>query len=567
MNTIHTLLLVTGLAAGLTLVAADPPTNAPVPANPAVPAPAIPAESAPPPAPVVAGLTNVASTNAAGASLVATNAASTNAVAPDSTSAFLPPAVASGTNGSDGLRLNFRNVPLEMVLNYMSDAAGFIIVLDTPVRGTVDVWSNQPLTKDEAVSLLNSVLNKNGYAAIRNDRTLTIVSRDSAKTRDLPVKREGDPDKIPKNDEMVTQIVPVKYINAAQVTKDLQPLMPMTATMTANEAGNALVITDTQANIRRMAEIVKALDMAVSSSSTIQVYPLKDADAKTVATVIKDLFQSQDASSRNPNDLRAQFFQRMRGGGGGFPGFGGPGGDQGGGSSGNSRAPTPKVLATSDDRSNALVVSAPDELTDTISNLVASIDINVEDVTEVRVFRLKFADPVEMADLLTSLFPDETRSNDQNSNRGGFRFGGGGLFGGGGRTQTSTAAQQSERAKKMGRVLAVPDQRTASVVVSAAKDTLVQIAAMIEQLDADPRKKQKVFVYSLENADAQEVETILRNMFDKTGTMNNRNTQNQNSRLNTRSTQNQNTTGSGIGGSGLGGNSRGGSGSLGGGGF
>jgi uncharacterized membrane protein YgcG len=119
----------------------------------------------------------------------------------------------------------------------------------------------------------------------------------------------------------------------------------------------------------------------------------------------------------------------------------------------------------------------------------------------------------------------------------------------------------------MGRVLAVPDQRTASVVVSAAKDTLVQIAAMIEQLDADPRKKQKVFVYSLENADAQEVETILRNMFDKTGTMNNRNTQNQNSRLNTRSTQNQNTTGSGIGGSGLGGNSRGGSGSLGGGGF
>ncbi|MBI5388155.1 MAG: hypothetical protein HZA90_26110 [Verrucomicrobia bacterium] len=538
MKTITTLLLAAGMTAGFALAAADSPTNvpsqpglaAPTPANPEAPATQPPA---PPPA----------------------------VAAPDSPSTFAPPAQASGTNGSDGLRLNFRNVPLEMVLNYLSDAAGFIIVLDTPVRGTVDVWSNQPLTKDEAVSLLNAVLNKNGYAAIRNDRTLTIVSRDSAKTRDIPVKRGNEPNEIPKNEEIVTQIVPVRFINAAQVTKDLQPLMPMTATMTANEAGNALVITDTQANIRRMAEIVKALDTALSSSATIRVYPLKYADAKTVATVIKDLFQAQDSGSRSGNDLRAQFFQRMRGMGGGGPG-GFPGGDGGGGGGGGGsggRAPTPKVLATSDDRSNALVVSAPDDIVPTIDKLVEEIDVDVEDVTEVRVFRLKFADPVEMADLLAGLFPDESRSNDQNSNRRGFSFGGGGMFGGGrsqfggGRGQTSASGQQSDRTKKMGRVLAVPDQRTSSVVVSAAKDMMVQIAAMIEQLDADPRRKQKVFVYSLENADVQEVEQILRNMFDKTGTMNSRNSQNQNSRLNTRSTQNQNTSGSGLGSGGTGG--------------
>ena len=69
-----------------------------------------------------------------------------------------------------GLRLNFRGVPLDMVLNYLSDAAGFIIVLEGKVEGKVDVWSNQPLTKDEAVDLLNTILNKNDYAAIRNGR-------------------------------------------------------------------------------------------------------------------------------------------------------------------------------------------------------------------------------------------------------------------------------------------------------------------------------------------------------------------------------------------------------------
>ena len=101
-----------------------------------------------------------------------------------------------------GLRFNFRGVPLDMVLNYLSDAAGFIIVLETDVKGKVDVWSNQPLTKDEAVDLLNTVLNQNGYAAIRNGRTLTIVKRDEAKKRDIAVKSGNDPEFL-KTDEDV----------------------------------------------------------------------------------------------------------------------------------------------------------------------------------------------------------------------------------------------------------------------------------------------------------------------------------------------------------------------------
>ena len=58
-------------------------------------------------------------------------------------SAFMPPAQAVGTNQND-LHLNFHNAPLDMVLNYLSDAAGFIIVLDTHVNGTVTVVSTHP---------------------------------------------------------------------------------------------------------------------------------------------------------------------------------------------------------------------------------------------------------------------------------------------------------------------------------------------------------------------------------------------------------------------------------------
>ena len=51
------------------------------------------------------------------------------------------------------IHLNFQNASLADVLNYLSDAAGFIIVQDTPVAGTVNVVSKQPVSVDDAEDL------------------------------------------------------------------------------------------------------------------------------------------------------------------------------------------------------------------------------------------------------------------------------------------------------------------------------------------------------------------------------------------------------------------------------
>jgi type II secretory pathway component GspD/PulD (secretin) len=441
---------------------------------------------------------------------------------------------AVGANGTKELRLNFRNAPLESVLNYLSDAAGFIIVLRTDVKGKVNVWSNQPVTKEEALNLLDSALDQNGYAAVRNDRTLTIYSKEDAKKQDLPVKSSNKPEEIPKNDEMVTEIIPVRFISAVQVSRDLQPLLPDKATMTANEGGNALIITDTQLSIHRMAEIIKALDTAVSSVSAVRVFPLKYADAKAVASVIKDLFAPQDTSRStggNAGGGGGRVLNQFRGGGpgggggfgaGGFGGAGGGGGQGGGGSSAaGGRAPTPRVVAVSEDRSNSVVVSAPDDQMPIIEEMIKQIDTNVEDITELRVFRLKYADAQETADLLSNLFSD---SNYGTSNSQGFRggpilFGGrfGGAFGGnpfgGGRAGGTASTDQSARALKQTRVVAVPDLRTSSVVVSAARDLMVQIGKMIAELDSDRSKKQEVFAYDVQNTDPTVVLNILQSLF------------------------------------------------------
>ncbi len=336
------------------------------------------------------------------------------------------PESAHSSGGSpDGLRLNFRGVPLDMVLNYLSEAAGFIIVLETQPRGRVDVWSNQPLTREEAVTLLNSVLQRNGLAAIRKGRTLTIINRDEAKTRSVPVKTGGDPESIPDDDEIVTQIIPIRYVEATQLLKDLQPLVSVTTPMTANESGNSIVITDTQSTIRRVAEIIKA------------------------------------------------------------------------------------------------------------------IDSSAEDVTEVRVFSLTNADPVEICDLLTSLFPDESRSGGQTQG-GGFRsfFRGGPPMMGGASTSSGT---QSQRVRRRARVLAVPDQRTSSIVVTAARELMGQIEEVVVELDENPARRQSVKVFQLQNADPQETMEVLQDIFQKSGTQTSRNNnRNQGSVLQNRSEQQQN---------------------------
>jgi type II secretory pathway component GspD/PulD (secretin) len=498
------------------------------------------------------------------------------------------PAATVPPDSEKGLRMNFRGVALDMVLNYLSDAAGFIIVLETKVEGKVDAWSNQPLTKDEAVDLLNTILNKNGYAAIRNGRVLTIVDRKDAKMRNIPVKKASDAEEIPKNDQMVTQVIPVRHANAAQLTRDLQPLLAEYATMTANESANTLVITATSSDVRRMVEIVNALDDSISGTSKIEVFALNFADAKELATVIKELFAPTTTQQGNRGGGFGGFggFGGGPGGFGGGPGggpggFGGAaggfGGNNGGGRGGgggfgggnrNSAASTAntRVVAVADERSNSLVVSAPEDMMPEIRILVKRVDVSVADVTELRVFRLQNADPLEISDLLANLFPDDTKTDNNNQQQFAFRGGGffGGQFGnrGGARANNNTTqAGDSERMKKKGRVLAVPDQRTASIVVSAAGELMPQIAEIIAELDASPAKKQKVFVYSLENADVQQVEQILRGMFERNSSqMNRNNSANQNSALTTRSTAAQNAinqsmnnnNNSGFGNSGLG---------------
>jgi type II secretory pathway component GspD/PulD (secretin) len=340
------------------------------------------------------------------------------AAAPNAPTAGAAPAraMAPGT-----LQFNFRGASLETVLKYMSEAAGFIIVLDTPIRsGTVDMWSAQPVTRDEAVQLLNFALNKNGYTATVKGRNLIVSSKEEAKKKNIPIRTGNDANEIPDNAEMVMQIIPLRRIDATQASRDLATLLPGSATITANADSNSLLVTDTNSNIRHIVELVNALDTSADTVSTMRVFQLKNADPVEMAQLVNGLYGTS-SSGRSGGGFTPGSF-----GGGGLPpglaalaaarGGGAPGGTSGGGFSG---------------------------------------------------------------------------------------FGGSG----GRSSRGSTAASRSTP------VVAVADARTSSVIVTASKEAMNDIADIVEQLDTSTARKQKVFVYTMENADVKQVETVLRNVF------------------------------------------------------
>ncbi len=441
-------------------------------------------------------------------------------------------------DGQKGIRLNFRGTPLELVLDYLSKTTGLMINLETPVKGNVDVWSDRPLSVKEALEVLDSALSKNGYATILNGRTLTIVSKSSARTKDLPVREftlTNRIDDIPDNDEMVTETIQVRYANAVNMVKDLEPLRPDYATLTANESANSLVLTATQADVRRFAAIVRALDTSIASIVSVKVFTLRFADAKELADEIKSLFPTDNSNATGPRGF-IPFRMMFRGG------FNPPAANP---VTSEARQAAARVTVVADERTNSLVVSGPAEALNVIADLVEEVDKTAANVTELRVFHLRNADPVETANLLSSLFPDEDQAS-STANRTAYQFGRGRVGAGGPINRgVVNPSNQSLHAQQEMRVTAVPDPRTESLVVTASKELMPEIAQLIMQLDANPAKKQHTFVFRLNNADSDNVQQVLQDMFG--ATMQNVNSQRlQNNALYTRQTQSAQTIGQGI---------------------
>ena len=79
------------------------------------------------------------------------------------------------------------------------------------------------------------------------------------------------------SDDVVTQVIAVGNVNAAQLVPVLRPLMPQNAQLSAVTGANMLIISDRASNVNRMMRIVARIDQ--SGGSDIDVIPLQSATA------------------------------------------------------------------------------------------------------------------------------------------------------------------------------------------------------------------------------------------------------------------------------------------------
>lgn len=346
----------------------------------------------------------------------------------------------SGIERRDGgLVLNFRDASIDVVLDELSEAAGYIIVREAKPTGRVTLTSRQPVSPDDAIVLINTVLHNNGFTAIQQGRILKIVESSRAKKLNIPVRSGSNPGEIENTDELITQVIPLRHADAVQLKEDLQPLVNPEADFTANASSNALVMTDTSANVRRIVQVIAALDTTLADSVEVKVFQLKYANAAESAELINELFGNLEVGTgggQQGGDPRQMIMQMMQQQGGGRGGGGGRNQQQGG-------ARGSRINAAADDRTNTLVVTGPADTLQIVADVVRELDENPVGDETVFVYRLRNAQAINVERVINNLFGNVTAglrtgnvgATPQSSlqqlqqNRGG---GGGRTIGGGG---------------------------------------------------------------------------------------------------------------------------------------
>lgn len=432
------------------------------------------------------------------------------------------------TNGEIRVKLNFQDAPLQTVLEYLSETAGLTIISDETLSDSrMTVISRQPIPLAEAVSLINSILKEKGLTTVLTARTLKVVTLANAKKENIPVLTGRDPNAVVASDSVVTYVIPVAHVTATALKDNLESLRPEYASIEANEDGNALIITDTTANIKRLMQIVVALDTHMASVAEIRVFRLTNATAASTATLINNIFEQQaQGTSRNRSNNRGgagggpfEMMMQMRGGDrGGRPGQTSQSGQAGG-------SMNVQVVAAADEQTNSVVVRGPSEALMLVAEIIESLDDKTAKVADVRVFQLRYADATNTADVINQLFNQSQTSTSRNrSGRGAMQTDMGpmmfrGPFGGpGGETQAEGAT--------MVQVTAAADSRTNTVVVTGPEAVLKVVEGVISKLDSPIANVADVKVFHLQYADATNTAELINEVFGQQSSSSSRSSRN-----------------------------------------
>jgi len=313
--------------------------------------------------------------------------------------------------------LDFDNVNIEVFVKFVSELTGRNFIIDEKVRGKVTIFSPRKIPLRDVYKVFLSVLEINGFATVPVGDMIKIVPSIVAREKSVETrvkKDSSDPD-----DRMVTQIVVLERANPDEVKRVLDPIISKSSSVLSYPPAGILIITDYLSNVRRLQEIVKALDVE-GAGEQITYLPLQNASASEVAKSLANVFQQ-----RRPNL-------------------------------------TP-IRIVADPRTNSVIIFASVADTESVRKLVAMMDKDVpRGESNIQVYRLQNSIADDLAKVLNNIIKEP------------------GVTAGG---SAGAAVQKVATPVVSKNVQIVPDKATNTLVIMAEREDYKVLENIIKQLD------------------------------------------------------------------------------------
>ncbi|MGI9219867.1 MAG: type II secretion system secretin GspD [Woeseiaceae bacterium] len=184
---------------------------------------------------------------------------------------------------------NYKEADIRQIIEAVGEVTQKNFIIDTRVNAKVTMLSSTPMTPDAFYEAFLSILAVHGYVAIKTGDIIKIVPDATARQFAGPIgtnSAAGD-------DDIVTQVIQVQNVGAAQLVPILRPLIPQYGHLAAHPGSNMLIISDRASNVNRMLSIIRRIDQ--SNDDDIEVVRLEHASAAEIVRLMTTLTQQPRA--------------------------------------------------------------------------------------------------------------------------------------------------------------------------------------------------------------------------------------------------------------------------------
>ncbi len=192
---------------------------------------------------------------------------------------------------------NFVDVDLPVITKFVSEITHKNFILDERVKGKITIIAPTKLSVSDTFNLFTAVLEMKGFTVVPSGvDAYSIIPTSEAKQRGLKFVKE----KKPVNASYAAQLIPLKYISAAEVMKLVQPMISRDGYISVFGPGNLLLVIDSGVNISNVLSIIDTIDRPSETRGSINIYFLENADATELSKVLETLTKSAQ-TQRQPS--------------------------------------------------------------------------------------------------------------------------------------------------------------------------------------------------------------------------------------------------------------------------